>query len=143
MIGDCKEIMMKGYLWDPEGKQWSTDAHWPLNVMIGSTRGRDSQTKQWRNEDPRAQQFIAKAKAKAKPKERDALATRPSSRTRTAGDRDWDSWGYDDNGNWHGGYGYSTGVHWPDRRQGYGQSRGSQDQSDGQSSAPWGGNRKR
>ena len=59
LLPDCKVVMAKPWLWDPTGRQWSSNAHWPLYVSIGSDRGRAEEPNRKRNLKPAARMNIA------------------------------------------------------------------------------------
>ena len=60
-----KAFMARPELFDPTGRQWSSAAHWPLWVTVGTKRGRSSFAHKERNARPQAQKGIQKATAKA------------------------------------------------------------------------------
>ena len=59
LLPDIKGVMAKPWLWDPTGRQWSSNAHWPLYVSIGSDRGRAEEPNRMRNLKPAPRMKIA------------------------------------------------------------------------------------
>ena len=64
LLPDLKGFMARPWLWDPTGRQWSSSAHWPLYVSVGSDRGRTPQANLQRNNKPEARMAIALDRAR-------------------------------------------------------------------------------
>ena len=65
LLPDIKGVMAKPWLWDPTGRQWSSNAHWPLYVSIGGDKGRSEEANRMRNEKPAARIGIALHRARS------------------------------------------------------------------------------
>ena len=64
LLPDLRGVMCRPWLWDPTGLSWSSVAHWPLYVQVGTDRGRTPESCLERNQSPGAQMGIALHKAK-------------------------------------------------------------------------------
>ena len=50
VLPDLKGFMAKSPIWDPQGMQWGSVAHWPLYLSVGATRGRSEKRVRERKE---------------------------------------------------------------------------------------------